>query len=63
MPVSACNTSHQMGASRVQAVSGSIAILERRPLGLLPSATGFQLRRPTLFVQFLIVISPMEVLS
>ena len=47
----------------VQAASGSIAILERRPLGLLLSATGFHLRRPTLFVQFLIVISPMEVLS
>jgi hypothetical protein len=63
VPVSACSTSHQMGASRVQAASGSIAILVRRPHGLLPSASGFQLRRPTLFVQFLIMISPMEVLS
>src|SRR5215469_1564811 len=63
MPVSACNTSSQTVASHARAVSGSIATLEHRRLGLLRSPTGFQLRRPMLFVLFLIVISPTVVLS
>src|SRR6185295_20202775 len=63
MPVSACNTSSQTAASHARAVSGSIATLEHRRLGLPRSAAGFQLRRPTLFVLFLIVISPTVVLS
>src|SRR6201987_1221946 len=63
MPVSACNTSSQTAASHARAVSASIATLEHRRLGLLRSAAGFQLRRPMLFVLFLIVISPTVVLS
>src|SRR5437764_6898560 len=63
MPVSACNTSSQTAPLHARAVSGSIATLEHRRLGLLRSAAGFQLRRPTLFVLFLIVISPTVVLS
>src|ERR1700745_3240194 len=63
MPVSACNTSRQTAASHARAVLGSIATLEHRRLGLLRSATGFQLRRRMLFVLFLIVISPTVVLS
>ena len=63
MPVSACNTSDQTAASCAQAVSDSIAILEPRRLGLVPSVVGFQLHRPMLFVLFLTAISPTVVLS
>ena len=49
----------RMEASRDQAVSGSIATLASRRIGLAPSAIGFPQRGPTLFVLFLITVGPM----